>query len=256
MDVLISLLQNLPEQLFTQWPWLDSLLKILQNMHIHPDSDNLADNLASSVKNSGIFLESRLLQNKDAPDSFIQNDVKFILLKALQDVAPILSGEKSASLALAQISEKVAQLLDVVHAVQLQNLTFASSRQLYFQLPLLASSGLQGLEILISPQEEREQKASMDFKNVILSVAVTTSRLGRIKAGIFIARGRMTCQFKTSQKWVADLIEKNADRLKLGLEKLNYSVVHIGCTVTTDERDLSIITGLVSRPQNGFTVYV
>ncbi len=255
LESVLALLQGLSKNSLSQFPSLDWLSKILAGGKLNPAADDLAAQLASAVRESGIFLESRLLHSTNQDGPSINNDLKCALLQSVQELtSAVESGSKLPFLQ--EATEKILQLLHMVRSEQLFNASLASSGRLYLQLPLGATSGLYGFEMLISPQKEQRNKTVIDFKNVILTIAVSTSRLGRIRAGIFIMRGRMTCQFKASRRWVADLIEKNADVLRQSLERLDIPVMHIGCTTISEERDLSILAEFQPQSQKGFDARV
>jgi hypothetical protein len=255
VQALLSLVQNLPKQRLIDWPWLNPILKNLENALINPQAEEIAEQLMASARDSGVFFESKLATAAQAntPDHPARNDLKMALLQMIQKFSGSVADKEAQSSLQAQLVEKATRLLDSVRGEQLINLRLLPSRQLYFQLPMASSSGLSGLEILISPQKEKKG-TRIDSRNIILTIAVSTSHLGKIRAGIFICNGRMTCQFKASNRQALELIEKNSESLKKGLQRLSYEVVHIGCATVTDDRQLSLGAALPLGELNGVNI--
>jgi hypothetical protein len=222
---------------------------------------NLAEQLSNALENSGVFLESRLLQAALSGETDIEqiSDLKLALLIANNKLSnlqqPARPGGEELSLFYNKISAKIAQFLDAITAEQFHNLRTVPSNEIYIQLPLAEASSLDHLEIRISHQGKRPT-TKLDMKNVLLTMAVTTTNLGRIKAAVTINRGQVSCQFRTDRESVAKLIMNNADTLKQGLEKLDYRVAYIDCSLSNEKRDLTVIGDPSAVPRKGLDLRI
>ncbi len=241
--------------------WASTLARTLETILLNPQGEGFTGQVGDAITNSGIFLESRLAQAalSQELDPAISGDLKLALLLADQKLSQMLqaAGAKGTELPphLAEIAAKVGQLLDAVTAGQFLNVRMLPSQQIYIQLPFSGGAELDRVEIRISPREKGGSR-KIDPRNVLLTLAVTTSKLGRIKAALSIIDGQISCQFKASRESVVELLTSNADALRSGLEKLHYRVAHIGCTMSGDERDLSLFDEPAAFPQEGLDVRI
>jgi hypothetical protein len=253
---LLSLLQSLPQHFFSNRPWLDSLLKLLQRTLLNPNDETFADQVEAAIKDSGVFFESGMYRSAQAgkQEEALPSDSKMVLLQALQECAKEQNQETFPP-QLGQIAEKAAHLLDAVRAEQYVNVRLLSSHQFYIQLPVAPSAGFGSVEILYTPEREEKTRKS-DTKNFKLTIAVSTAKLGKMKADISLISRLMTCQFKTDRRWVADLIEKHAENLKQRLEAFDYRIAHIGCVVTTADEELSLVPGILQTGAGGVNICV
>ena len=144
-----------------------------------------------------------------------------------------------------EIAGKVARLLDTITAEQLQNLRMIPSDDIYIQVPLESETGADNVEIHISSQG-RKGSRKIDARNVLLTLAVSMSNLGRVKAALSIVDGSVSCRLKAERKQVVELLTANIDILKKGLEELDYQVANIECAMSRSDNELSII-GELSR---------
>jgi hypothetical protein len=257
---LFALLLPLASGADGQETWLASLMQALDAIMLSPQRAELAQQLATAMENSGLFLESRLLQAalSGTIDPEISNDLKLALLLAGQRLSgtPQHAAGESANLtaSLAEVAGKTGQLLDTITAEQFQNVRMGSTNEIYVQLPFASDSGLESVEIHISPQEKRNAK-KIDPDNVSLSLAVSTSNLGRIKAALVIVEKKVSCRLKAERKSVVEFLDSNTDILKSGLEKLNYEVAYIDCALSKSESDLTIIRDLSIASSEGLDVH-
>jgi flagellar hook-length control protein FliK len=176
------------------------------------------------------------------------------LLQAIQEISGE-GTEKEASFPPLpdQVLKQTTHLLEMIRGEQILNLRLLPSRQIYIQLPFAQPSGLKMVEILILPEKDaRSEKPNQ--KNAALTIAVSTEKLGKIKATISIINRVMTCQFKVNHRWVAELIEHHVEGLKRSLEKLDYQVAHIGCGVTSKEGELSVSADLAPFDHIGVNI--
>ena len=240
--------------------WASGLAEALEMMLLNPQSGDMAQQLAEALENSGIFFESRLLRAalSGKPDAAsAHGDLKLALLLASQKLAGtqhrggVAGGQQPQHLG--RLADKVGLLLDAVTAEQLQNLRMLASNETYIQLPFTPGSGLESVEILISPGE-RHASRKIDAKNISLTLAVVTSNLGRVKAAISITGGQLSCRLVAERESVAQLLTSSADILKQGFEKLDYRVAYIDCSVSGKERDLSVFDDASVVPRKGLDV--
>jgi len=233
--------------------WAAALASALRAVSLNPEEKGLAGQVAAALRDSGVFLESRLLHAalSGEADSSLSGDLKLALLQASQRLADApgpaaaKSGESQTDLAAA--TAKVNQVLDTVKAEQLQNLRLLPTNELYVQLPFAEDARLGRVEIRISRRGERARR-KIDPRNVLLTLAVTTSKLGRVKSSLSIVDGRVSCRFKAESERVVSLLEKNTDALKGALEKLGYRVTSIECAPSGDEQDLSVFGEPTDEP--------
>jgi hypothetical protein len=249
------LLQNIPTGA-EQGTWLAGLMRALELVLLSPHKAELAEQLATAMENSGVFFESRLLRAaaSGAGDAAISGDLKLALLLAAQKSADASrqaapQGAQTGA-QLGEIAGKVGRLLDTVTAEQFQNLRLLPTNEIYVQLPFASESGLESVEIHISP-EGRQTSKKIDPQNIALMLAVSTSNLGRVKASLSIAEGKVSCRLKAERDSVVKLLAANADALKGGLEKLNYEVIYIDCALSESGEDMTIITGLAPAARGG-----
>ncbi|RJP69875.1 MAG: flagellar hook-length control protein FliK [Candidatus Abyssobacteria bacterium SURF_17] len=237
--------------------WVSELIQTLRASFLRPHEGAFAENVARAVSDSGMFFEPRLLQAalSQEPGTLASGDLKATLLVARQELAQSanapVAGSGESQLLLAQIAPSVMRLLDALTAQQFLNLRLLPWGDLYVQLPFAGETGLNYVEIRLS-QQRRGAKRRIDPKNVQLTVAVSTSRLGRIKAALSIVDGQISCQFRVARQEIAELLDANTESLRSGLEKLNYRITHIGCMTCSDERDLSVFEDMSIVHQKGF----
>jgi len=239
--------------------WAPMLTEALKTILLSPREGSFYEQLESAIRDSGIFLESRLLQSAlpGQTQSSIGSDLKLALLLAHQDLGreagpQAATGAESQSY-LPDITAKVGQLLNGISAEQLLNLRLLPSDELYIQLPFAEGADLDRVQIRISHRGKRAAK-KLDPRNVLIALVVTTSKLGRIRASLSIVDGQVNCQFRASRKPVVELFANSSDVLRRGLEKLNYRVANIGCMICTEENDFSIIDESVAASRTGLDV--
>ena len=256
-ELFALLLQNVPTGA-EQGTWLAGLMRALELVLLSPHKAELAEQLAAAMENSGVFFESRLLRAaaSGAGDAAISGDLKLALLLAAQksadasrQAAPEGGGAKPGA-QFGEIAGKVGRLLDTVTAEQFANLRLLATNEIYVQLPFASESGLESVEIHISPEGKQKTK-KIDPRNVALTLAVSTSKLGRVKAALSIADGKISCRLKAEREAVVRLLAASSDALKGGLEKLNYEVTYIDCALSKSEDDLTIVTGLTPAARAG-----
>ncbi len=259
---LLPLLLQLSADGGEQAGWISSLARALDSILLDPQRTDLAQQLVGATENSGLFLESRFLQAALAGkmDTDLSADLKLGLLLAGQKLSqlPQNRGAAGATAAgatsgLGEIAGKVGQLLDAVTAAQAQNLRLIPSNELYIQLPFAPDSGVEGVEIRISPRGKRADN-KVDPRNILLTLAVDTSNLGRVKAALSIADGQVSCRFRAENESVVALLTRNAGILKEGLEKLNYKVACFDCTTCKDRAELSVFDAAELQPPKGLDV--
>jgi hypothetical protein len=257
---LLALLLPLASGGSEQQTWLSGLMRALDAIMLSPQRAELAQQLATAMENSGLFLESRLLQAaiSGTIDPEISSDLKLALLLVEQRLAagPQQSAAESANLPanLAEVAGKSGQLLDTITAEQFQNVRMGSTNEIYVQLPFASDSGLESVEIHISPQGKKNAKR-IDAANVLLTLAVSTSNLGRVKAALSIVEKNVSCRLKADRKSVVEFLNSNAGILKDGLEKLDYKVAYIDCSLGKSESDLTIIKELSTASSEGLDVH-
>ncbi|RJP22009.1 MAG: flagellar hook-length control protein FliK [Candidatus Abyssobacteria bacterium SURF_5] len=256
VSALMSMLQNLHNVIPAELPWLDSLLKILSNMLLKPEEKAFAEKLAFAAENSGLSLEARLLRESGGhqDEQPVRNDLKLALLQALQELSRIRADGSRQNNFQPQLIENLTRLFETVRAQQLLNIHLFPSGQFYIQLPMSESSGLQQVQILITQQQKKNTK--IDARNITVTIAVSASSLGNIKASISIFDGQMTCQFKTSHEWVGRLIEENVESLRQALKNVDCHVAHIGVLVTADQQSLSLVDDLLLSRTGGINICV
>jgi hypothetical protein len=255
---LLSLLQNFTDSA-GQPAWAAALARALGTMFLDPHGEALAGQLADAFMNSGVFLEARLLQAALSGEAgeLPAGDLKLALLLAngklseMAQSAPPAGGQSAPYLD--QLATQVGRLLDAVTAQQMQNVRAPGSNEFYVQLPFAEQSGLKNVDIRISPYGKRAGR-KIDPKNVLLTLAVATSNLGRVRAALAIDNGRVRCQFRVENEAVARLLTDNADSLRQGLEKLNYRVAYIDCMLSKSPDDLSVFDTPPTASQKGFDV--
>ncbi len=255
---LLHLLQELLARSGSGKPsWANDLAAALETMFLNPDKADLATQVASAVRESGVFFEASLLERalSRETDSLLPSDLKMALLAANRELSKLLSPDRGADLSAnpGEIASRIGQLLDLVTAEQLLNSRFHTSGQLYIQLPFGESSGMERVEIRISRQSGGGSR-KIDPRNVTLALVVVTSRLGRIRASLSIVDGQVSCQFRASRDSVTDLLNRHAALLREGLEKLKYRVTYIGCTTSNDDRDYSLADALGTVVASGLDV--
>jgi hypothetical protein len=256
---LLALLLPLASGGAEQETWLSGLMRALDAIMLSPQRAELAQQLATAMENSGLFLESRLLQAAISGniDPEISGDLKLALLLAEQRLAvrPQQAAAESGNLPanLAEVAGKTGQLLNTITAEQFQNVRMGSTNEIYVQLPFDSDSGLESVEIHISPQGKRSAK-KIDAANVLLTLAVSTSNLGRVKAALSIVEKKVSCRLKADRKSVVEFLNSNTGILKDGLEKLNYEVAYIDCSLGKSESDLTIIKDLSTASSEGLDV--
>jgi hypothetical protein len=256
---LLALVLPLASEGTEQHTWLSGLLQALDAIMLSPQRAELAQQLATAMENSGLFLESRLLQAaiSGTIDPEISGDLKLALLLAEQRLSggPEQSAAARANLPanLAEVAGKAGQVLDTITAEQFQNVRMGTTNEIYVQLPFASDSGLESVEIHISPQGKKNAK-KIDAANVLLTLAVTTSNLGRIKAALSIVEKKVSCRLKAERKSVVEFLNSNVGILKDGLEKLDYAVAYIDCSLGKSEGDLTIIRELSASRSEGLDV--
>ncbi|GAB4347009.1 MAG: hypothetical protein Kow0099_28730 [Candidatus Abyssubacteria bacterium] len=236
--------------------WARNLASALQTLFLNPDRNDFAAQVASAIKESGVFFEASLLEAAMSREAElpVPNDLKMALLAANREISKLL-GNKPEALPTAnipQMSARIAQLLELVTAEQLLNSRFHASGQLYIQLPFTESSNMGRVEIRISRQGGGSRK--IDPRNVALTLIVTASKLGRIRASLSIVNGQVSCQFKASRDSVTQLFNRYTGMLKEGLERLDYRVTYIGCVTSKDDREYSFEDALTAVLAEGFDV--
>lgn len=241
--------------------WAAVLAHVIENTLVSARGQESAAQIEQALRNSGIFLESRLLEAalSGERDSSISEDLKLALLRANQESskssesAPAKNPELLARLS--EIALRTGRLLDTITAEQFLNLRLLNSEEIYFQLPLSPDSELDFLEIRISRQG-KGKKQDIDPRNVQLTLAVTMSKLGRIKASLSIIDGQISCRFRTSSKKSAGIIADNVEMLRAGLEKLDYRVAYIECAVSDDRSEFCLAQDSPETFQKGFDIRV
>ncbi len=225
--------------------WMPALARALEAILLSPMREDFIQQLSAALRDSGIFFESRLLRASTAPgvDEALSGDLKPALLLANQKISELLNTTRASGSGpaayLEEIAARVGHLIDVLTAEQFQNIRLSPNGQIYVQLPFAEGAELDRVEIRISRQGKHAQK--LDPRNVSITLVVTASKLGRIKASVSIVDGQVSCQFRASRKSVADLLDANAGMLKAGLERLNYRVAHIGCLTSNNEQDYLVL---------------
>lgn len=238
--------------------WASNLSAALETILLNPQEGNLADRLASALVNSGVFLESRMLEAALAGegDASISGDLKLALLQASEKLSQAgRPGGAAAALApqMSDVAARVGGLLDAVTGEQMQNVRMLAANEIYLQLPFAESAGLERLEIRISHQGERAAQ-KIDAKNVLVTLAVDTSQLGRIKAALSIVNGQISCRFKAETEEAVKLVTENADLLKRGIERFDYRVANIECSLSRDPSELAVLDDLSTDSQKGLDV--
>jgi len=242
-----------------QLAWISGLVRSLESILLNPQGGNLSQQMAGAMENSGIFMESRLLRAALAGKAGggVSGDLKLALLLAAQKLSQMPhhggAGGNRAPADFSGIAGRVGQLLDTITAEQFHNLRMIPSNEIYIQLPFTRDSGVESVEIRISPREKRTSR-KMDARNILLTLAVVTSNLGRVKAALAIADGQVSCQVRAERDSVVELLKANAGLLKEGLEKLNYRVACIDCVLTKGESDLSLFDKAPAHTQKGLDV--
>jgi len=257
---LLLLLQQLTKEA-GRTEWALTLEGVLQALLLDPEGERLGQQLAGALRNSGVFLESRMLKASlsTAPDGSLVGDLKLALLAASQKLSQMLEAASSegreAPRFLAGLATGVERLLDALTALQLQNLRAVPSQELYIQIPFAEGAGIEHMELQISHHGKRDSR-KIDARNLVLTLAVKTSKLGRIRSSISIVEGQISCQFRAESESVVELLNNSADMLRRGFEKLDYRVAHIGCTLCWDERELSVFDTVPNIDKGGLDVHV
>ncbi|MBI5117010.1 flagellar hook-length control protein FliK [Candidatus Poribacteria bacterium] len=259
-ELAFLLQQALNSSMIDRAGWLPTLARVLDVILLSPMHDGFIEQLSAALRDSGIFFESRALQAAATQniDPTLSGDLKPALLLANQKLSEMIhaapGGAAEPPPLLDEIAARVGRLLDLVTAEQFQNVRLSPTGQIYVQLPFAEGADLDRVEIRISPHGKKEQK--IDPRNVSITLAITTSRLGRIKVSVSIVEGQVSCQFRASRKSVAELLETHADMLRLGLEKLDYRVAHIGCLISNNEKDFTVFDNSATIPHSGLDVRI
>lgn len=241
--------------------WILTLIETLEAVLIRPHEGNVQEHLPRAIENSGVFLESRLLQAVLASEAETGKfaDLKLALLAANEKLSQLQQPPRpdggELQNYLDKIPAKIGQLLDIIKGEQLHNMRMLPSNELYIQLPFAEASGLDYIEIRISHQGKRQAKG-FDPKNILLTMAIATSHLGRVKATVSINNGQIGCRFNTNLESAARLLSSNADTLKQGLERLDYRVAYIDCALSKDEHELSVIGEPLTVPETGLDLQI
>lgn len=142
---------------------LRPLLTALAAHALQPEQLADAKQLTAALRESGLFLERRLLSEPQIPP---EQDLKAQLLRLaarLQALASSNAGpdEPAANSPLAQLSDLTERLLTRLETLQLQA---ASSPRLdlFFELPMLGAAGLEALQLRIQEEHAREEGGGED----------------------------------------------------------------------------------------------
>ncbi len=207
------------------------------------DVEALANEIASYLRDSGIFAEAKLAAllgrgSEGALETILARDLKWLMLKLRGEMR-----ENSALRALltetgqlSEFQERNQTILDMITGQQIQNLRFPHETYLFFELPLPEETGLEKARVEFFFKRRRSGEP-VDPKNVTVAIRVNTSRLGALNSLLTVVNGILSCQFSAGRDEVSDMVNARAGELKEAFEKTAFVVSDISCrTRATQER--------------------
>ena len=207
--------------------------------------------LQKAIRQSGVFLESDLLQVVRSGGLLPQGDAKAALFKLLQQVDRALShaGEIAGdNVGLKGLLKLQGELLGALATITLNQ--YASCRvgerpgaRWLFELPVMFDELVHGLLISISQDSasKNEPEELQDWK-VLLNVSLPV--YGAIEAELFVRGNKVSVVVYAQQPTTVELLEAKLPRLRQGLEQCGLEVSVLLCR----QGDCEGINSIAKRP--------
>jgi flagellar hook-length control protein FliK len=183
--------------------------------------------LKQSIDNSGLFLESKLLQSEDAPVLKSQADFKATTLKfiqALKQQASIplpseLKNTEHETLNLKQLQNDAESSMAKMILDQIASLPKEESIKQVWQLELPYLSDQKTIEnIVIEIEHDKNKQEQPENDNWTVNITLDPPRLGKLHCKISCISGTINTHFWSHSSETNHLVSQNLDFLKSRLE--------------------------------------
>ncbi len=200
-----------------------------QILHQLPKKTTLTNplGLKQSIDNSGLFLESKLLQSKKDPSLKNQADFKALTLKFIQALkqqtsTPMPSELKNSeheSLNLKQLQNNAESSMAKMVLDQITSLPKEESAKQVWQLELPFLGDQKAIEnITIQIEQDNSKQEQPENHNWTVNITLKPPRLGELYCKISCSSGTINTHFWSHSSETNHLVSQNLDFLKSRLE--------------------------------------
>ena len=188
----------------------------------------------------GLLLESDLaaaLAGSETAHSEVSSkgNLKAAVLKLAAALQEAGQGKLSRTEAagLASLASFASEALNAIQVRQAAALVYQNNESgLYLQIPLELSKGYGTADIFIKP-DDKNAEGKNKFSSCRLVLFLSMDLLGQIAVDASLRAGRITCVLKCEDEKSVQIINAEAEKLKVALSAIGYTVEKIECQKET-----------------------
>jgi len=156
----------------------------------------------------------------------------FKLAAALQEAGQGNFSRTEAA-GLASLASFASEALNTIQGRQVAALVYQNNESgLYLQIPLELSKGYGTADIFIKP-DDKNAEGKNKFSSCRLVLFLSMDLLGQIAVDASLRAGRITCVLKCEDEKSVQIINAEAEKLKVALSAIGYTVEKIECQKET-----------------------
>ena len=156
----------------------------------------------------------------------------FKLAAALQEAGQGNFSRTEAA-GLASLASFASEALNTIQGRQVAALVYQNNESgLYLQIPLELSKGYGTADIFIKP-DDKNAEGKNKFSSCRLVLFLSMDLLGQIVVDASLRAGRITCVLKCEDEKSVQIINAEAEKLKVALSAIGYTVEKIECQKET-----------------------